>query len=256
MTEKYTYIFKSLSAQQYDSLVRCWCLKVLADNENTKIEFKLGKQYFAYNQEEVKVSEKISTQVQEIINLAGLNIHYTTTEEFMNDIKKADNTYLKFKKSDNIRNQLLFRNNIRKKGIATECIICGEDDTKLLEAAHLWEVKQIKKISLKEVNNFIKINKLQEMIEASSQYSGDFFYKKYFLANSGDNGVWVCSNHHKQFDLNYYYFDSKNGKVIFKFDNSATAEKFKKSLKGEQLSENILTPLTKAFLHKREELFK
>ena len=52
MTEKYTYIFKSLSAQQYDSLLKCWCLKVLADKEGTKIEFKLGKQYFDFSSDE------------------------------------------------------------------------------------------------------------------------------------------------------------------------------------------------------------
>ena len=37
MTEKYIYTFKSLSAQQYESLLRCWCLKVLADKENTDL---------------------------------------------------------------------------------------------------------------------------------------------------------------------------------------------------------------------------
>lgn len=255
MTEKYTYTFKSLSAQQYDSLLRCWCLKVLADKENTAIEFKLGKQYFAYESEEKRIAEELSQPVKEIFELANLNIEYATTEQFMSEVAKADNTYLRYKQANEIRNQTLFRNNIRKKGIPTECVICGEDDAKLLDAAHLWEINQIKDVSVAEMNNFIKANNLQEVIASSSQYGGEFFYKKYFVANSGDNGVWMCKNHHKQFDLNYYCFDSEYGTVLLKFDSTVTALKFQEELKQEKLGREILTPLTKAFLSKRQLVF-
>lgn len=255
MTEKYTYTFKSLSAQQYDSLLRCWCLKVLADRENTAIEFKLGKQYFAYDSEERRISEQLSQPVKEIFDLANLNIEYTTTEDFMDERLKSDNTYLRCKEANEIRNQTLFRNNIRKKGIPTECVICGEDDAKLLDAAHIWEVNQIKKASLNEINEFIRTNNLQTIMELSSEYSREFFYKKYFLANSGDNGVWMCKNHHKQFDLNYYCFDSEYGRVLLKFDSPITALKFQEDLKKEKLAKEILTPLTKTFLSKRQLVF-
>lgn len=255
MTEKYTYTFKALSAQQYDSLLKCWCLKVLADKENTKIEFNLGKQYFAYDSEEKKVAEKLSKPVKEIFDLAGLNIEYATTEKFMNEKAKADDTYLRFKGENEIRNQPLFRNNIRRKGIPTECVICGEDDSKLLDAAHLWEINQIKKSTQKEINQFISKNNLKETIQSSSEYSNESFYKKYYLANSGDNGVWLCKNHHKQFDLNYYCFESGYGKVVLKFDNQATELKFKKELKNQKLSKEILTKLTKSFLSKRQISF-
>ena len=50
--DKYIYTFKALSAQGYDSLFRAWCMKVLADRENTEIEFQLGKQYFHYDADE------------------------------------------------------------------------------------------------------------------------------------------------------------------------------------------------------------
>ena len=251
MTEKYTYIFKSLSAQQYDSLIRCWCLKKLADREHTKIEFKLGRQYYDFDSKERKIAEELSDPVKEIFKLANLDIEYTTTEDFMDERIKADNTYLRYKENNEIRNQPLFRNNIRRKGIATECAICGEDDPNLLDAAHLWEVSQIKNCSLKEINEFIKINDLEEIISQSSEYGNEFFYKKYYLTNSGDNGVWLCKNHHKQFDLNYYCFNSEYGKVILKFDNEETANKFKEDMRKEQLDKDILTSLTKAFLRKR-----
>lgn len=255
MTEKYTYIFKSLSAQQYDSLLKCWCLKVLADKENTKIEFKLGKQYFSFDSEEKKISEELSDPVKEIFTLANLDIKYSTTEDFMKERIKEDNTYLKYKQANEVRNQPLFRNNIRRKGIPTECVICGEDDPKLLDAAHLWEVNQIKNSTLKEVNEFIKVNNLEDIIKLSSEFSGEFFYKKYYLANSGDNGVWLCKNHHKQFDLNYFCFDSEYGKIILKFDSPETAIKFEAELKNKNLPEEILTELTKSFLYKRQLAF-
>lgn len=251
MTEKYTYTFKSLSAQQYDSLLKCWCLKVLAERENTIIEFKLGKQYFDYDAEERRVAEELSQPVKEIFNLAELNINYTTNEEFMDEKIKADNTYLRFKEQNEIRNQPLFRNNIRKKGVPTECVICGEDDAKLLDAAHLWEVNQIKNSSIREVNEFIRVNSLEEIIDASSEYSKEIFYKKYYLVNSGDNGVWLCKNHHKQFDLNYYCFDSEYGKVILKFEDSITALKFREDMKKEGIPNEVLTPLTKSFIAMR-----
>lgn len=197
MTEKYIYNFKALSAQQYDSLIKCWCLKVLADKEKTEIEFRLGKQYFDFEAEKKKVAETLSKRVKEIFELADLNIEYTTTEEFMNERKKADNTYLRYKEANEIRNQTLFRNNLRKKGIPTECAICGEDDARLLDAAHLWEISKIKNSTTKQLNDFIKVNNLQEIIKESSEYGEEKFYKKYYLANSGDNGVWLCKNHHK-----------------------------------------------------------
>ena len=90
MTEKYIYTFKSLSAQQYESLLRCWCLKVLADKEGTDIEFRLGKQYFAFKEEKLKIAERLSGPVQQIFRLAELNIHYVTNEEFLEERKKEE----------------------------------------------------------------------------------------------------------------------------------------------------------------------
>lgn len=251
MTEKYIYTFKSLSAQQYDSLLRCWCLKVLADKEKTDIEFRLGKQYFGFKDANLKIAEKLSEPVKQIFQLAELNINYVTDEEFMNECKEAENTYLRFKARDEIRNQTLFRNNIRKKGIPTECIICGEDDARLLDAAHLWEVSQIRQTPAQGINDFIKENELQDILSASSKYSGELFYKKYFLVNSGDNGVWLCKNHHCQFDNNYYCFESESGRVVLKFDNAVTAQKFEEDLKRNAIPAEILTPLTQAFLRQR-----
>lgn len=250
-TEKYIYTFKSLSAQQYESLLRCWCLKVLAAQEHTDIEFRLGKQYFAFKEEKLKIADRLSAPVKQIFQLANLNIDYVTDEKFMDEQKEAESTYLKFQAKNQLRNQTLFRNNIRKKGIPAECIICGADDTRLLDAAHLWEVSQIKQATAQEINAFVEENRLYDILTESSKHYNELFYKRYFLVNSGDNGVWLCKNHHRQFDLNYYCFDSEDGRVILKFDQPATAQKFKEELKRQNILPEILTPLTKAFLRKR-----
>ena len=55
-TDKYVYTFKALSAQGYDSLFRMRCMKVLADREGTAIEFRLGRQYFYYDAEELSAT--------------------------------------------------------------------------------------------------------------------------------------------------------------------------------------------------------
>ena len=255
ITERYTYIFKSLSAQQYDSLLRCWCLKILAEQENTDIDFKLGKQYFAYESDEKKVASELSNPVKEIFDLANLNIEYTTNEQFMDEKKKSDKEYLRYRDIKRIRNQVLFRNNVRKRGIPLECAICGEYDINLLEAAHLWEVKNIKRSSIKEINEFIKLNNLSEIIESSSEYSREIFYKKYYLANSGDNGVWLCKNHHKLFDSNYFCFDSECGKILLKFPTAEAALRFSDELKDKCLSDETLSTLTKSFLKQRQLTF-
>ena len=227
----------------------------MADQENTDIDFKLGKQYFAYESDEKRVASELSNPVKEIFDLANLNIEYTTNEQFMNERRKSDSEYLRHRDIKRIRNQVLFRNNVRKKGIPLECAICGEYDTTLLEAAHLWEVKNIKQSSIKEINEFIKLNNLAEVIESSSEYSKEIFYKKYYLANSGDNGIWLCKNHHKLFDSNYFCFDSEYGKILLKFPTAEAALRFSDELKDKCLSDETLSMLTKSFLKQRQLTF-
>ena len=252
VTESYIYTFKALSAQGYDSLLRCWCLKVLADKEKTKIEFRLGKQYFAYDEEEKKVADRLSGSIQTTFINAGINIEYISDDTFMNEKKQADDTYSRFKEKNELRNQTLFRNNLRKKGIPIECSACGEDNASILDAAHLYEVNRVREASKKEINNFIKNNHLEYLIDENSQYKNEDFYKKYSLVNSGENGIWLCKNHHGLFDKNYYCFDSENGKIVLHFRNDEDAKSFLSTVKLDcTLTEKVLTHATKAFLRQR-----
>ncbi len=258
LIDKYIYTFKSLSAQAYDSLFRCWCLNILAQQENKEIEFRLGKQYFAYREKEKKVSAKLPKTVLKTLENASITLNYVSDETFMLEIKSADKTYLKHKENDKLRNQTLFRNNLRKKGIPIECALCSEDNIEILEAAHFWEVKQIKKSSAKEINDFIKSNNLFSIIDSHSEYKNETFFKKYSLVNSGENGVWLCKNHHGLFDKNYYCFDGENGKIILHFSDKEDRKDFLATINGNEefiLPSEILTKATKAFISKRQCYF-
>lgn len=257
MTEKYTYTFKSLSAQGYDSLLKLWCMKTLADKEKTKIEFILGKQYFAFKEENKKIADKLTSPIKNTLYKANVKIKYLTDEAFMREQTRTDNTYLKFKAENNLRNQNLFRNNIRKKGIPMECSFCGEDRSVLLDAAHIWEVNSIEHAPAKEINDFIRIYNLYDLIDKSSKYKNEIFFKKYSLVNSGDNGIWLCKNHHKLFDKNYYCFSGKDGKILFYFNNPNDAVEFAEEIEGynvknKKLQSSILSKATRAFFEKRQ----
>ncbi|MEE1187230.1 MAG: HNH endonuclease signature motif containing protein [Acutalibacteraceae bacterium] len=254
--DKYTYTFKSLSAQGYDSLLRCWCMKVLADKENVEIEFRLGKQYFAYEQEERRIASDLTGPIKKTLENAGIIIDYITDETFMRETSMAEETFLRYKAKNELRNQNLFRNNIRKKGIPTECVLCGEDNPSILDAAHLWEVNKIKSASAKQINGFINTNQLLNLIDTNTKYSNELFFKKYSLANSGDNGVWLCKNHHGLFDDNYFCFDSESGKVILHFSDAITANSFIESIKEDfKMPASIFTQATKAFVAQRQLYF-
>lgn len=254
-TERYKYTFKALSAQGYDSLIRLWCMKVLADKEGTEIDFILGKQYFAYDQVEKRISDKLTGPIVALFDKAGIEIEYLTNEEFMDEVIKADSVYERYKLNDELRNQTLFRNNIRKKGIPVECAVCGEDNPVLLDAAHIWEVNAIKAASTQTINSFITINDLEELLNKESAHYNEIFFKKYSLVNSGDNGIWLCKNHHKLFDENYYCFDSKDGKILLHFEDAAEALEFAGQIEYQRLDDKVLTKATRAFLAQRQLVF-
>lgn len=249
--EEYTFIFKSLSAQAYDSLIRMWCLHKLAKAENIPLKFILGRQYFAYTEAIPKIADRLTGPVKEILDLQGINVEILTNDEFMKLSDKADDIYTRYKKKRELRNQALFRNNMLKKGMPIECAICGNENMAILDAAHIWEVNSITNASVSVIQNFIKLNELEDILVQNSKYKDEVFYKRYCLTNSGDNGIWLCKNHHKLFDGNYFIFDSDNGKIVLKFKNPVEAENFQKSIDRKALKKSILTKPTKAFLAQR-----
>ena len=255
--DKYIYTFKALSAQGYDSLFRAWCMKVLADRENTEIEFRLGKQYFHYDADERSVSDRLTGPIHKTFENAGIRFNYVTNDQFLKEKSLAENAYINAKMRKDPRNQNLFRNNLRKKGIPTRCAICGNDNAHVLKAAHLWEVSAIKSADASAINRFLSVNNLHDLLDPSFKYKNELFYKKYCLTNSGDNGIWLCGNHHDLFDLNLFYFESEYGTVVLHFEDAKQEADFlKEAVSDCRIPTEAFNEATKAFNAQRNVCFK
>lgn len=256
--KKYIYTFKTLGAESYDSFLTMWALIKLAEKEGKKLEFLFSheKYNFRLGQEKAKFTEDFPDTITNLFKKIGLKVKYETSEEMRQQFEREKSQYEKAKEKNELRNQELFKNNIREKGIQTKCYLCGCEIEDVLEAAHLWGVSEIKKAPHKEINKIIIKKGIKDLIDESNPHKKEIFYKKYIMANSGDNGVWLCRNHHGLFDRNYYCFDSDKGKIIIKKDIEKTAKEYFESItKYKNLPKEVLTNGTKEFLKKRKENF-
>ena len=255
---KYIYTFKALSAEAYDSFFTMWTLMILAKEEGKNLEFQFGTQHYHLTEgkENFKQSTGFTGPILNLIEKAKLEIKYETSEEILHQFEREKSQYETAKANNILRNQELFKNNMRKKGIQTKCYLCGCEIENILEAAHLWGVAEIKKASNDTINNILQDFEMNKLINQDDKHHNEQFYKRYILANSGDNGIWLCSNHHRLFDSNYYCFDSNNGKILIKSNvEEGSKEFFNLITYYQELPLEILTSRTKQFLSKRQELF-
>lgn len=258
--QKYVYTFKGLSAEQYDSFINIWALSILAKNENKHLEFLFVPETYNFRLNQTsgeKITEDIGEPLKRVIEKAGLHLVYETTDEVRQQIEKEQSQYEIAKSKNILRNQELFKNNLRKKGIETKCYLCGCEIENILEASHLWGVADIRKCDDSEINKILNKNHMQDLLDKDDPHYNEKFYKKYMLANSGDNGIWLCSNHHGLFDSHYYCFDSQEGKVLVRL-NASDEDKiyFDLITHNKKLPNSILTDKTKEFLSQRTEVFK
>ena len=257
--QKYIYTFKTLSAEGYDSFFTMWTLIILSKAEDKYLEFRFGTQFYNLNdgKENYKQSTGFTKPILNLIKKAKLEIKCETSEEILHQFEREKNQYETAKKKNILRNQELSKNNMREKGIQTKCYLCGCEIENILEAAHLWGVSEIKKASPDTIKNIFQNPEINKLIDQNNRHHNEQFYKRYVLANSGDNGIWLCSNHHGLFDSNYYCFDSNNGKVIIKLDTDEESKIFFDLITyNKELPLEILTPRTKIFLSKRQKKFK
>lgn len=255
---KYIYTFKTLSAEGYDSFFTMWTLIILAKKENKNLEFLFGSQLYHLNdgKENIKQSTGFTGPILNLIDKANLEINYETSDEILHQFEREKNQYETAKANKDLRNQELFKNNMREKGLLTKCYLCGCEIENILEAAHLWGVAEISKASSESINEVYMNTDMKKLLDTSNEHYNEQFYKKYMLANSGDNGIWLCSNHHGLFDSNYYCFDSSNGKVLVKLNATPESKMFFDLITtSNQLPSEVLTNRTKVFLSKREENF-
>ena len=255
---EYIYTFKTLGAQSYDNFLIMWTLNTLAEKEYKNLKFVFSKEKYNFRleqpPEDAKFTEDFPTTITSLFNKIGVNIHYESGEELRQQFNREISQYKTAKANNDIRNQELFKNNMRAKGLETKCYLCGCEVEEILEAAHLWGVSDIKNSDALKINTVLKQPCMSDLV-SNSDNTNELFYKKYVLANSGDNGIWLCNNHHELFDRNYYCFDSEYGKILIR-KNNETIRDYIKITGTNELIKSILTDKTKVFLSERLNIFE
>ncbi len=107
------------------------------------------------------------------------------------------------------------------------CVLCNCGISEIIQGAHIWPVANIKRINTLSLD------------------------EKLSYATDGENGLWMCQNHHKLFDSNILFL-SPNGEVTYKSDLSVEDEKYISSVTTvSSLPANLVTEHYMYYIGKR-----
>ena len=136
-----------------------------------------------------------------------------------------------FETNDSLRSIAYLYNLFTKLG-DKKCVFCKCEIPQLIQGAHIWSVADIKKES-----NLSPEEKLKQAID-------------------GDNGIWLCQNHHKMLDLHLLRI-TENGKLKIKSDLKQKSVKYINDItRINQLPQEVLTHKFLEYLEKRNKLFQ
>lgn len=134
-----------------------------------------------------------------------------------------------FENNDSLRSPTYLYNLLDKLG-HKKCSFCDCEISQIIQGAHIWPVA-----SIKRTNNISLDTKIQHAVNR-------------------DNGLWLCNNHHKLFDINLLFI-SNNGLLKYKTGIDEIQESYLRDLtKHGQISNEILTPNFINYLGKRNRL--
>ena len=107
------------------------------------------------------------------------------------------------------------------------CVLCNCGISEVIQGAHIWPVSDIKRTSALSLD------------------------EKLAYATDGENGLWMCQNHHKMFDSNILFL-SNNGEVSYKTDLSESDKAYIDSITTvTNLPEYLITPRYMYYIDKR-----
>lgn len=131
-----------------------------------------------------------------------------------------------FETNDSLRSPTYLYNLLEKLG-DKKCSLCDCEIPQIIQGAHIYPVA-----SIKRANNINQDRKLE-------------------LAIDGNNGLWLCNNHHKLFDINILYIAS-DGRLKQKKKIEINHEEYIRDITlNRQLHTDILTPTFIDYLNKR-----
>jgi len=134
-----------------------------------------------------------------------------------------------FEQNNSLRSPTYIYNLLEKLG-DKKCSLCDCNIPQIIHGAHIWPVAKIKR-----TNNINLATKIQHAV-------------------SGDNGLWLCNNHHTLFDINLLHI-STDGRIRYKTDIDESHEEYLRSLTlNSQLPHEILTPNFVDYLRRRNQI--
>ncbi len=148
--------------------------------------------------------------------LKRLNIRFHDTSLFF-DIKHQGE-----KDASSLRNPTYIYNLLNRLG-DKKCVLCDCAVQEIIQGAHIWNIADIKKSSLSES-------------------------EKFKASTSGDNGIWLCQNHHKLFDTNIIAIDNKGNLKLTKETDAKNASFIKKITTNKKLPTSLMSSRFSQFL--------
>lgn len=107
--------------------------------------------------------------------LGNISVHDTS-------ITLEKRTFINSRDKSELRSPIYQRNLLQRLG-RKYCALCGCEISEIIQGAHIWGVAEIAR---------------------NDQFNDDV---KFDHAISGENGLWLCQNHHKLFDSHYLAFN-------------------------------------------------
>jgi len=134
-----------------------------------------------------------------------------------------------FERNDSFRSPTYLYNLLEKLG-DKKCSLCDCEIPQIIQGAHIYPVANIKR-----ANNISQDRKLQ-------------------LAIDGENGLWLCNNHHKLFDMNILLITA-NGRIKYRSNIRENDVEFINGVTiNNQIPNETLTPTFLQYLGKRNNL--
>ncbi len=134
-----------------------------------------------------------------------------------------------FENNNSLRSPRFHAHLLDKSG-EKRCVLCNCGISEIIQGAHIWPVADIKRVTT-----------------LSDQ-------EKLAYATDGENGLWMCQNHHKLFDSNILFL-SPSGKVSYRVDLSKEDEEYIDSITTvSNLSPKLVTSKYAKYIKKRYEL--
>lgn len=175
-----------------------------------------------YNICEQDLTHLPQSSLNTINAMGNISIHDTSiTLEKRAFISQAGN--------NEFRSPIYQRNLLQRFG-RKHCALCGCEIPEIIQGAHVWGVAEIAR---------------------DDHFSDDM---KFDHAISGENGLWLCQNHHKLFDSHYLSFNM-DGHVLIPSNLRAEDGQFIRGItENESLDNQVMTDNFKWYLSQRNSI--